>query len=148
LAEKFDLKSASAGFIIFSIGGKIMFKKSISLIVIMSLLSSSCSTTRKSIALGFGTGAVSGAAIGAMTNKNHSQGALLGLGIGALIGGIASYFIHGGIEERDKETRKETLFNLEKHGVFGLPEENEKTNEPTWPRDNFWPREAMGGRDR
>lgn len=125
-----------------------MFTKTVSLIVITSLLSSSCSTTRKSISLGLGTGAASGAAIGAMTNKNHSQGALLGLGIGAVIGGIASYFIHGSLEERDKETRKETLFNLEKHGVFGLPEQNHKTTEPTWPRGDFWPREPMGGRDR
>ncbi len=130
------------------ISWKIMFKKPVSLIVIMSLLSSSCSTTRKSIALGLGTGAASGAVIGAMTNKNHSQGALLGLGIGAVVGSIASYFIHGSLEERDNDTRKETLFNLEKHGVFGLQEQNEKTSEPTWTRQDFLPREPMGGRDR
>lgn len=125
-----------------------MFKISISLLIITSLLSASCSSTRKSLALGLGTGAVSGAAIGSLSSRNHSQGALTGLAIGALVGGIASYFIHGGLEERDKETRKETLFNLEKHGVFGIPQENEKKTESSWPNRDYWPRETMGGRDR
>lgn len=121
-----------------------MHKKTISLLLAMSLLSSSCSTTRKSIAFGVGTGAASGATIGAMTNKDHSQGALMGLGIGALVGGIASYFIHGGLEDRDKETRKETLFNLEKNGVFGSEPEEPKNQSRLLDRD-FWPREPMGG---
>lgn len=106
-----------------------MSKKLISLILITSILSSSCSSTRKSIALGLGTGAAvgaaSGAALGNMYGK-QGQGAMVGLGIGALVGGIASYFIDGGLRKRDEETRKETLFNLEKHGVFGpdLPSKN------------------------
>jgi len=120
-----------------------MHKKTISLLIVTSLLSSSCSTTRKSIAFGVGTGAVSGATIGAMTNKDHSQGALIGLGIGALVGGIASYFIHGGLEDRDNETRKETLFNLEKHGVFGEAPEEPKNQSRFLDRD-YWPREPMG----
>jgi hypothetical protein len=121
-----------------------MYKISISLLVITSLLSSGCSSTRKSLTLGLGTGAVTGAAIGAMSSKNHSQGALTGLALGAVVGGIASYFIHGGLEERDKETRKETLFNLEKHGVFGEPEP--KSEESPWTYRE-WPREHFGGRD-
>lgn len=124
-----------------------MYTKTISLLLAVSLLSSSCSSTRKSIALGVGTGAVSGATIGAMTNKDHAQGALLGLGIGALVGGIASYFIHGGLEDRDNETRKDTLFNLEKNGVFGdAPEENKAQSR--WHERDYWPREPMGGRNR
>jgi len=120
-----------------------MYKKSISLLITMSLLSASCSTTRQSIALGIGTGAVAGATIGAFTNKDHSQGALLGLGLGALVGGIASYFIHGGLEDRDNDTRKETLFNLEKNGVFGdMPEENKE--ESRWLKRDYWPPEPMG----
>lgn len=121
-----------------------MHKKTISLLVVMSLLSSSCSSTRKSIALGIGSGAVSGATIGALSNKDHSQGALMGLGIGALVGGIASYFIHGGLEDRDNETRKDTLFNLEKHGVFGNEPEEPKT-QSRWLDRDYWPREPMGG---
>ena len=122
-----------------------MFKISISLLVITSLLSVSCSSTRKSLALGLGTGAATGATIGAMSSRNHSQGALTGLALGAVVGGIASYFIHGGLEDRDKETRKETLFNLEKHGVFGEPEQ--KPEESPW-AGRHWPREHFGGRDR
>ncbi len=122
-----------------------MFKISISLLVITSLLSSSCSSTRKSLVLGLGTGAATGATIGAMSSRNHSQGALTGLALGAVIGGIAAYFIHGGLEERDKETRKETLFNLEKHGVFGEPEP--KAEESPWAARQ-WGRENFGGRDR
>lgn len=124
-----------------------MLKRTISLIVLTSLLSSGCSSTRKSIALGIGSGAASGAAIGAMTSRNHSQGAIVGLGLGALVGGIVSYFIHGGLQERDKETRKETLFNLEKHGVFGVPQDDQKTESP-WGHRDHWPREITGGRDR
>jgi len=123
-----------------------MSKITISLIVIISLLSSSCSTTRKSLSLGIGTGALTGATIGAMSNRNHSNGALVGLGIGALVGGLASYFIHGSLTDRDNETRKDTLFNLEKHGVFGeSPEENNAQSR--WLERDYWPREHMGGRD-
>ena len=123
-----------------------MSKITISLIVIISLLSSSCSTTRKSLSLGICTGALTGATIGAMSNRNHSNGALVGLGIGALVGGLASYFIHGSLTDRDNETRKDTLFNLEKHGVFGeSPEENNAQSR--WLERDYWPREHMGGRD-
>ena len=33
------------------------------------------------------------------------------------IGGIASYFLHKGLEQRDDSTRRDTLFNLEKFNV-------------------------------
>ncbi len=122
-----------------------MSKITITLLVITSLLSSSCSTTRKSISLGIGTGAVTGATIGAMSNRDQSKGAMMGLGIGALVGGLASYFIHGSLVDRDNDTRKDTLFNLEKHGVFGeSPEENKVQSR--WHDREFWPREHMGGR--
>jgi hypothetical protein len=81
-----------------------------------------------------------------MSNRDHSNGALVGLGIGALVGGLASYFIHGSLTDRDNETRKDTLFNLEKHGVFGeTPEENNAQSR--WLERDYWPREHMGGRD-
>ncbi len=125
-----------------------MLKFSISLLVITSLLSSSCSTTRQSIALGLATGAASGAAIGSLSSSHHNQGAMTGLAVGALLGGIASYFIHGGLQDRDKETRKDTLFNLEKHGVFGVQDEMPKKDEAPWAYREQWRREPMGGLNR
>ncbi len=132
-----------------------MHKISISLLVIMSLLSSSCSSTRKSLALGLASGAATGAVLGSVMSDNHSRGAMAGGAIGALIGGIASYFIDNGLQERDQETRKETLFNLEKHGVFGFPSSNDhdemKSNEARSPwsirETSPWrePREPFGG---
>ena len=96
-----------------------MSKKLISFIVITALLSSSCSATRKSIALGLATGAGTGALIGGVFSNDHGKGAVTGLAIGALVGGIASYFIDNGLQSRDQTTRRDTLFNLEKNGVFG-----------------------------
>ncbi len=121
-----------------------MSKKLISLLLATSLLSSSCSSTRKSLALGLGTGAAVGAASGAVLGNMYgkqSQGAMTGLAIGALVGGIASYFIDGGLRKRHEETRKETLFNLEKHGVFGNPTPSNPG--PAYPDDkaHHWFRE-------
>jgi uncharacterized membrane protein YebE (DUF533 family) len=99
-----------------------MSKKLVSIVLITSLLSSSCSSTRKSIGLGLVSGAAVGAASGALLGNMYGkqgQGAITGLAVGALLGGIASYFIDGGLRKRDEETRKDTFFNLEKHGVFG-----------------------------
>jgi len=95
-----------------------MPKKHIAIMTAAALLSSSCSSTRKSIALGLAAGAGTGATIGALTSP-HGKGAMTGLAVGALVGGIASYFIDKGLQDRDQNTRRDTLFNLEKHGVFG-----------------------------
>jgi hypothetical protein len=95
-----------------------MPKKHIAIMTAAALLSSSCSSTRKSIALGLAAGAGAGATIGALTSP-HGKGAMTGLAVGALVGGIASYFIDKGLQDRDQNTRRDTLFNLEKHGVFG-----------------------------
>ncbi len=95
-----------------------MSKKYVALITALALLSSSCSSTRKSIALGLAAGAGTGAAIGAISSP-HGKGAMTGLAVGALVGGIASYFIDKGLQDRDKNVRRDTLFNLEEHGVFG-----------------------------
>lgn len=96
-----------------------MSKKLLPVLIAALLLSTSCSSTRKSITLGLGIGAGTGAAIGAATSKNHDKGAMTGGLIGALVGGIASFFVDKGLQERDQTTRRDTLFNLEKHGVFG-----------------------------
>lgn len=96
-----------------------MYQKNMLKIIGLSILLSSCATTKKSISLGIATGAASGALMGSTMNSDHGKGAMTGLAIGALVGGIAAYFIDDGLEKRDQETRRDTLFNLEKNGVFG-----------------------------
>lgn len=77
-----------------------------------------CSTMRESLIVGAGTGAATGA-IGAssLADRNKGQAALQGALIGGAIGGIASYFLHKGMDKRDDQVRRETLFNLEKFNV-------------------------------
>ena len=88
-------------------------------LLLLLLLFYSCASTKKSITLGIATGAGVGGILGSTLSKDHDKGAMTGLAIGAIIGGIASYFIDDELKNRDQETRKDTLFNLEKHGVFG-----------------------------
>lgn len=77
-----------------------------------------CSTMRESLIIGAGTGAATGA-IGAssLADNNKGQAALQGALIGGAIGGIASYFLHKGMDKRDDRIRRDTLFNLEKFNV-------------------------------
>jgi len=91
--------------------------KFVSLVTLLVL--SSCATTKKSITLGLVAGAGSGAILGSTLSKDHDKGAMTGLAIGAVVGAIASYFIDHSLQKRDQDTRRDTLFNLEKHGVFG-----------------------------
>jgi hypothetical protein len=77
-----------------------------------------CSTMRESLMVGAGAGAATGA-IGAyaMSDRNKGQAVLQGALIGGAVGGIASYFLHNGLEQRDDRTIRDTLFNLEKFNV-------------------------------
>jgi hypothetical protein len=92
-------------------------RTSLLLLLTTMLMSTGCSTMKKSLTLGISTGAVTGAMTGASLSKNRGQGALNGALIGGVISGIASYFIHNKLEKRDQKTRRETLFNLDKFGV-------------------------------
>ena len=95
--------------------------KWISLCLTMALILNGCAGVTKSTLLGFGTGAVVGGASGALIDKqNSSQAALTTALIMGAIGGIAGYFTHDALENRDADVRKETLFNLEKYGVSGF----------------------------
>lgn len=72
---------------------------------------------KASIITGAATGAVTGLVLGPAIDRGASDAKLGGALIGATVGGIVSYFIHKGIDDRDAKVRKETLFNLDKYNV-------------------------------
>ncbi len=75
-----------------------------------------CSTMEKSVALGVFSGLATGAGVGLAAHA-RTRGTLITAGVGAAVGGLASYLIHGEMEKRDDRTRRDTLFNLENHGI-------------------------------
>jgi hypothetical protein len=78
---------------------------------------SGCASTRDSILTGVGAGAVTGFVLGPVVDHGSHEARLGGALIGAAVGGIAGYFIHKGLDDRDAAVRKETLFNLDKYNV-------------------------------
>lgn len=88
----------------------------------MVVMLSGCATLRDSLIVGGVSGATSGALVGtAIHQENNGSGALIGAAVGLAVGGISSYFIHKGLENRDSHVRKDTLFGLEKFGVSDVP---------------------------
>lgn len=51
--------------------------------------------------------------------QDKSENVLKGAVIGGIVGGLASYAIHGSVESRDAKVRRDTLLNLEKYDVLG-----------------------------
>lgn len=83
---------------------------------------SGCATLAGSVAIGTGSGVAVGATVGAVAaSEDRVLGAVVGSLIGAGVGALSSLLIHKGVESRDANIRKETLFNLEKFGVSGVP---------------------------
>ncbi|MBF0362731.1 MAG: hypothetical protein HQK49_17060 [Oligoflexia bacterium] len=86
--------------------------------IFLSLNLLSCSTIERSVSLG----AISGVATGAIVapgfvRHEKKQALVIGAITGLAIGGIAGYFTHKGLENRDEKIRKETLFNMENYGL-------------------------------
>jgi gas vesicle protein len=87
-------------------------------IFILPIIFSSCTTMKDSITVGALSGAATGAAsANIFSDTDKRENTLVGAATGAVIGGIASYILHGSLEKRDKDVRKKTLFNLENFGV-------------------------------
>jgi len=81
------------------------------------LVASGCASMKESIFTGIGAGAVTGLVLGPVIDRHGSEAKLGGALIGAAVGGIAAYFVHQGLDDRDAKVRKETLFNLDRYNV-------------------------------
>lgn len=90
---------------------------------------SACSTLRDSLFLGASTGVLAGAIVGNQMDGDRTENAIKGAVIGGVIFGLASYAIHGSLEKRDANVRRETLMNLERYEVLGFDGVNQKFQE-------------------
>lgn len=90
-----------------------------------------CASMKGSLATGVVTGAAIGAGSGAgFASEDRGGAALKGALIGGVVGLVSSYFIHGALENRDADVRRETLLNLERFGVEGIPSQPMMYPEP------------------
>lgn len=85
---------------------------------------------RESLVLGAGSGAVMGGIVGGQSPGDKGENTIKGAVLGGVALGLASYWIHGALERRDANVRRETLMNLEHYDVMGF--EGLKTR----PREN------------
>lgn len=93
-----------------------MKNKFLTTIMIFSL--SSCSSLKDSLVTGVSSGAAMGASAGALSSsKDKGKAALTGGLLGAAVGGLAGYLFHKQVKKKEERTRRETLFNLDKHDV-------------------------------
>lgn len=77
-----------------------------------------CSSMKHSIISGAASGAALGAGAGAIASKkDRGKKAAISALVGAAIGAVSGHFIHKGLEERDDDTRRKTLFDLDKYNV-------------------------------
>lgn len=81
-------------------------------------MASGCSTLDKTVMSGVSIGVGTGAIIGNQTaGGNKSKSTAIGAAIGAVVSGVASYFIYKGIKKRDEKVKRDTLFNLDRNDV-------------------------------
>lgn len=72
----------------------------------------------KSTLVGIGVGAGVGAlSTSFVTGKGRSAMVVRGAKVGGLLGGVGAYALHRVVTQREERVRRETLFNLESHGI-------------------------------
>lgn len=98
--------------------------------LVLILILNGCSTLKDSLILGAGTGVAIGAAAGNQIEGDRSENTIKGAVIGGVVFGLASYLIHGSLEKRDANVRRETLMNLEHYEVLGFEGLNQNMSEP------------------
>lgn len=91
--------------------------KSIQIVVLLSALQAGgCASLKRSVSFGVVSGAASGAASGALIAQKNKGDAAATMGIiGAILGGVSTYFTHRGIEKKAEQVRRETILNLERY---------------------------------
>lgn len=97
-----------------------VFVNSVKLLVLSTIVVGSlgCSSIEKSSLLGLtvgaGIGAIAEQGLDSNADKKSTTKSSI---IGAVVGLSASYLLHKVINKREDKVRKETLFNLEAHGI-------------------------------
>ena len=77
-----------------------------------------CASIERTSLLGVGSGAVvGGLAASSMATSDHQKRTTNGAVAGAVLGGLTAYIIHRVIDRKESRVRRETLFNLESHGI-------------------------------
>ena len=106
-----------------------------------------CATLKDSLILGAGTGLIVGGIAGNQSDGDKSENVLKGAVIGGVVGGLASYFIHGSLESRDARVRKDTILNLEKFDVMGRDSVGIGESRPSGSGDKCFVTHEVDGRD-
>ncbi len=109
-------------------------------------LLSGCSTLRDSLILGAGSGAALGGLTGSQLPGVQDENTIKGAVIGGVVGGLASYFVHGSLESRDAKVRRDTLLNLEKYDVLGRDALMEPAKNKTRSKDSCFATREVDGR--
>lgn len=101
---------------------------------------------RDSLVLGVGTGIAAGAVVGHRIRPDQTENAIKGAIIGGIVSGVASYIIHGSLERRDAEVRRDTLMNLEQYEVMGIDSKIAGRNSTTKPSGKCYQTREVDGR--
>jgi len=77
-----------------------------------------CASIERSTLLGIGSGAGVGAlSASTMATSDHKKMTSKGAIVGAVLGGVTAYVLHRIMDKKESRVRRETLFNLESHGI-------------------------------